>query len=79
MTNERNGAAREKFLLGGLVIRAGLARVDRAFLLGALIEISKLAPSSSEYDRLRLAGEVAFKRLASGPDQREDGVDEEWQ
>lgn len=78
MTNARKRAAREKFLLGGLVVRAGLAHVDRAFLLGALIEISKTASRSSEYERLRAAGEAAFKKPIGASDQQDDGVDDEW-
>lgn len=60
MTAERKREAREKFLLGGIVVRAGLANVDRAVLLGHLIELARLPPDTSEYRRLRDIGACAF-------------------
>ena len=66
MTADRKKDAREKFLLGGIVVRAGLSRADRAFLLGGLIELARVASGSPEYRRLRDVGEEAFK--ASAPD-----------
>lgn len=61
MTADRKREARDKFLLGGIVIRAGLSKVDRAFLLGGLLELARIAPSSPEHRRLRGVGEEAFK------------------
>ncbi|APG88085.1 conjugal transfer protein TraD [Sinorhizobium americanum] len=61
MTAERKREAREKSLLGGLVVRAGLCRADRAFLLGGLIELASVAPGSTEHRRLREIGAEAFK------------------
>lgn len=61
MTADRKHEAREKFLLGGIVVKAGLSKVDRAFLLGGLIELAKLSADSSEHRRLRDIGEEAFK------------------
>ncbi len=61
MTAERKKEAREKFVLGGIVVRAGLSKVDRAFLLGGLLELARIAPSSFEHRRLRGIGEEAFK------------------
>ncbi|ANM13699.1 MULTISPECIES: conjugal transfer protein TraD [Rhizobium] len=61
MTAERKRDAREKFLLGGIVVKAGLSKADRAFLLGGLIELAKLVPGSIEHRRLRNIGEEAFK------------------
>ncbi|MBB4192987.1 hypothetical protein GGE45_001573 [Rhizobium aethiopicum] len=61
MTADRKHEAREKFLLGGLVVKAGLTMADRAFLLGGFLELAKIAPGSSEYRRLRDIGEEAFK------------------
>jgi hypothetical protein len=61
MTADRRREAREKFLLGGLVFRAGLSKADRAFLLGGLLEMAKVAPGSFEHRRLRDIGEEAFK------------------
>jgi hypothetical protein len=61
MTADRKRQAREKFLLGGIVVRAGLSRADRTFLLGGLLELARIIPSSSEHRRLRGIGEEAFK------------------
>jgi hypothetical protein len=61
MTADRKHEAREKFLLGGIVVRAGLTKADRAFLLGGFLELARIAPGSSEYRRLRDIGEEAFK------------------
>lgn len=61
MTADRKRQAREKFLLGGIVVRAGLSKADRAFLLGGLLELARIAPSSFEHLRLRGIGEAAFK------------------
>ncbi|MEJ5083756.1 conjugal transfer protein TraD [Ochrobactrum sp. MYb379] len=65
MTAERKKDARAKFLLGGLVVRAGLSKADRAFLLGGLIELAQLSPDASQYLRLRSIGERAFKLKVS--------------
>ncbi|RVT74273.1 conjugal transfer protein TraD [Agrobacterium sp. CNPSo 2736] len=61
MTADRKKEAREKFLLGGIVVRAGLSKADRAFLLGGLLDLARIAPSSPEHRRLRGIGEEAFK------------------
>lgn len=61
MTAERKKEAREKFLLGGIVVKAGLSTADRAFLLGGLIELARVIPGSAEHRRLRDIGEEAFK------------------
>ena len=61
MTAERKREAREKFLLGGIVVRAGLTEADRAFLLGGFLELARIAPGSLEYRRMRDIGEAAFK------------------
>ncbi|MGG6899015.1 conjugal transfer protein TraD [Rhizobium sp. BR 315] len=61
MTADRKRETRDKFLLGGIVIRAGLSNADRAFLLGGLLELARIAPSSPEHRRLRGIGEEAFK------------------
>ncbi|WFU50201.1 conjugal transfer protein TraD [Sinorhizobium terangae] len=65
MTVDRKREARERFLLGGMVVRAGLTKADRAFLLGGLLELAKVAPGSSEHRRLREIGETAFKAQPS--------------
>jgi hypothetical protein len=61
MTADRKKEAREKFLLGGIVVRAGLSKADRAFLLGGLLELARVALGSPEFRRLREVGEEAFK------------------
>jgi hypothetical protein len=61
MTADRKQEAREKFLLGGIVVKAGLSKADRAFLLGGLLELARLAAGSPEHRRLRDIGEEAFK------------------
>ncbi|PDT50330.1 conjugal transfer protein TraD [Sinorhizobium fredii] len=61
MTADRKREAREKFLLGGIVVRAGLSKADRAFLLGGLIELARVTPGTAEHRRLRDIGEEAFK------------------
>ncbi|NTH46724.1 conjugal transfer protein TraD [Agrobacterium sp. 13-626] len=61
MSGERKRDARQKLLLGGLVVRAGLAEADRAFLLGALLELVKVSLTSDGYRRLREIGETALK------------------
>lgn len=61
MTADRKRDAREKFLLGGIVVRAGLSNADRAFLLGGLLELARVVPGSPEHRRLRDIGEVAFR------------------
>jgi len=65
MTAERKQEAREKFLLGGIVVKAGLSKADRAFLLGGLIELAEMAPDSAEYRRLHEIGAAAFKAVPS--------------
>ncbi|ANK95520.1 MULTISPECIES: conjugal transfer protein TraD [Rhizobium] len=65
MTADRKKEAREKFLLGGLVFKAGLTRTDRAFLLGGLIELAGVMPGSPEHRRLRDIGEEAFRTRSS--------------
>jgi hypothetical protein len=64
MTADRKREAREKFLLGSIVVRAGLSKADRAFLLGGLLELARIDPGSSEHRRLRDVGEEAFKAPA---------------
>jgi hypothetical protein len=61
MTAERKQEAREKFQLGGIVVKAGLSKADRAFFLGGLLELARVKPGSAEHRRLRDIGEEAFK------------------
>jgi hypothetical protein len=69
MTADRKKEAREKFLLGGIVVRAGLSKADRAFLLGGLLELARVASDSPEFSRLRDVGEEAFKAPVLGDGQ----------
>ncbi|MCA1409082.1 conjugal transfer protein TraD [Ensifer sp. IC3342] len=78
MTADRKREARQKFLLGGIVVRAGLAKADRAFLLGGLIELARIAPGSAEHRRLRDAGEEAFKATGLDADQARIRESTEW-
>lgn len=61
MTADRKREARDQFLLGGIVARAGLSEADRAFLLGGLLQLARVAPGSAEHRRLRDIGAAAFK------------------
>jgi hypothetical protein len=65
MTANRNREAREKFLLGDIVVRAGLSNADRAFLLGGLLEMKRVVPGTPEHRRIRDIGELAFRAAAS--------------
>ena len=61
---ERKRDAHEKIQLGGVVIKAGLRTVDKAVLLGALLEVAALDPGSDRYQRLKEKGHEAFQREA---------------
>jgi hypothetical protein len=63
---ERKQDAREKILLGGIVVKAGLRTVDKAVLLGALLELATLDPTSKRYQHLKERGDAAFQRDPSG-------------
>lgn len=78
MTNDRKREARQKFLLGGIVVKAGLAGVDRAFLLGGLRELASVVPGTDEHRRLRDIGEQAFQATSrdSGSSHIEEAA--EW-
>lgn len=78
MTADRKQEAREKFLLGGIVVKAGLSKADRAFLLGGLIELACVAAGSAEHQRLRDMGQEAFKASALKRDVTHTGGMPEW-
>lgn len=65
MTSDRKKVAREKFLLGDIVVRAGLSNADRAFLLGGLLEMKRVVQGTPEHRRLCDIGELAFRDAAS--------------
>jgi hypothetical protein len=61
MTNHRKRESREKMIFDGLIIKAGLRKADRAFLLGALIEASRIPPDTAQYRELHKIGMEAFR------------------
>ncbi|MGG6898152.1 conjugal transfer protein TraD [Rhizobium sp. BR 315] len=64
MTNYRKRETRDKIIFGGLIIKAGLRKADRAFLLGALIEASRIPPDTEQYRQLHKIGMEAFRNDA---------------
>jgi hypothetical protein len=46
--------------------KAGLRTVDKAVLLGALLEVAALDPASDRYKHLKEKGREAFQREAGG-------------
>ncbi|CVI63078.1 conjugal transfer protein TraD (plasmid) [Agrobacterium leguminum] len=79
MTGDRKQEAREKFLLGGIVVKAGLSKADRAFLLGGLLELARVTTGSPEHRRLRDIGEEAFKAPELKGEIARAGEMLEWQ
>ncbi len=61
MIKDRKRETREKMIFGGLIIKAGLRKADRAFLLGALIEASRIPPDTAQYRHLHKIGMEAFR------------------
>ena len=59
-SEERKRDTREKILLGGLIVKAGLRSADRAVILGALVDLSRLVDNQKEWARLRAIGKAAF-------------------
>jgi Conjugal transfer protein TraD len=57
---ERKADAYRKILLGGLLIKAGLAEQDKAVLLGGLLELAKQLQHPTEVSRLKRLGDAAF-------------------
>ncbi|MCZ7854667.1 conjugal transfer protein TraD [Agrobacterium salinitolerans] len=78
MTADRKQEAREKFLLGGIVVKAGLSKADRAFLLGGLLELARVTTGSPEHRRLRNIGEEAFTAPALKGEITRAGEMLEW-
>jgi Conjugal transfer protein TraD len=60
-SRSRRRDTRDKFLLGSLVVKAGLRNADQAFLLGALMTLGKIDPTSDQYRRITEAGLTAFE------------------
>ena len=65
-TQRRKADAHRKIVLGGLVIRAGLADLEPAVLLGALLTVAGAAAAPDRVERWRQAGEEALR--AGGKD-----------
>ena len=57
----RKADAYRKIQLGGLVIKAGLGDLDKAILLGLLIEGAAAVQDGQQAARLRALGLKAFK------------------
>ncbi|MBZ6078849.1 conjugal transfer protein TraD [Microvirga puerhi] len=57
---QRKKEARAKIILGGLVYKAGLQNVNRAFLMGGLLMLAKMAPGSDQFEALRRLGQEAL-------------------
>ncbi|WP_208449633.1 MULTISPECIES: conjugal transfer protein TraD [Burkholderia] len=79
-TQRRKADAHRKIVLGGLVIRAGLADLEPAVLLGALLTVAGAAAAPDRVERWRQAGEEALRAGgkdadgAGGQGSRSDGV-----
>jgi hypothetical protein len=70
---ERKADTRAKIMLGGLVVKAGLADEDSAVILGILVEAAKaLAGADGELARRRFrrAGDQAFSESSTGSETR---------
>lgn len=72
MTEDRKKDAREKITLGGLVVKAGLRKADRAFLLGVLLEAATVRVGSAEHYRLKAKGGMAFQHDRMKSDEAAD-------
>jgi len=61
---QRKADAHEKIQLGGLIVKAGLREMDRAILLGALMDVKKTIEQSDakKIQAWRSAGIVALKQ-----------------
>jgi hypothetical protein len=57
----RRFETKTKIELGGLIVKAGLREADRALILGGLLDLARIDPSSAEAERLRRIGNTAFR------------------
>ena len=57
---DRRKDAHEKILLGGLVVKAGLRDVDKAVILGLLVEAAEALRDSKTRERYRQRGKAIF-------------------
>lgn len=65
----RRKDAREKIILGGLVVKAGLREANKSFILGCLIHASKLDETSKEYKDFEKTGKDAFADMRIANDK----------
>jgi hypothetical protein len=68
-SDERKRDTREKIQLGGLVVKAGLRDIDKAVILGALLEAAERLKDQSVRARYEARGKEAF-----GNGGKEDGA-----
>lgn len=71
---ERRKDAREKIILGGLIVKAGLRNAPRDFLMGAFLQISKIQQGSEQFDALQRLGrqELSGPKVPLPPSQSGD-------
>lgn len=71
-TEDRKKDTREKIQLGGLVVKAGLRDIDKAVLLGWLMEFPKrLSEAEGEWARLQAIGKRGFEDAGEKDDARD--------
>jgi Conjugal transfer protein TraD len=59
---DRKKDTRSKIQLGGLVVKAGLRDLDKAVILGILIDASQRLDDRHAFERWRAIGKAAFKQ-----------------
>jgi len=76
-SDERKKDTREKIQLGGLVVKAGLRDVDKAVILGALLEAAERLNDETERARFAARGKEAFENggKEAGAGERSDRDD----
>ncbi|SCX22909.1 conjugal transfer protein TraD [Agrobacterium sp. DSM 25558] len=70
---DRKKDTREKIQLGGLVVKAELRDIDKAVLLGWLMELpDRLKKHEEEWARLQAIGKRGFEDAGEKDDARDD-------
>ncbi|HBF31816.1 MAG TPA: hypothetical protein DDW73_19660 [Rhizobium sp.] len=59
---DRKKDTRSKIQLGGLVVKAGLRNLDKAVILGILIDAAQRLDDRNAFERWRAIGKAAFKQ-----------------
>ncbi|MFN7024794.1 MAG: conjugal transfer protein TraD [Pseudorhizobium sp.] len=77
-TKARKQETREKILLGGLVVKAGLRATDKAVLLGALLDAADRLQDARLRENFAARGKEAFdndriKNASAGSPATDDG------